>query len=145
MSSSLPMTARMARFESSTPHQSAENRTSNDLQSLEAAPLADADWPTLIGLALSRSGLTHKQACAFMGVDQSLWTKQLHGDGHVSLQRLGRLPLKFWLELLSLLGAPLDIVVGHPQLQERVMANVFELMARLGQLAVQHDTMRRAG
>jgi hypothetical protein len=143
--SALPMTARMARAGLSTPHQSAENRSSNDLQSLEDAPLAAADWPTLIGLALSRSGLSHKQACAVMGVDQSLWTKQLHGDGHVSLQRLGKLPLKFWLELLSLLGAPLDVVIGHPQLQERVMASAFELMARLGQLAVQHQSMRRAG
>lgn len=112
----------MLRVEPSTPLQTLEKSASNDLQSLEDAPLEQLNLDAAICEALARCGMSHEQACLTMGVDQSLWTKQRRGDGHVSLQRLMKLPRRFWLELFAILGAPLDLVIGHPQLADRLAA-----------------------
>jgi hypothetical protein len=78
-------------------------------------PLAVFQLGDAIGLAASRSGLSHKQLCAYMdNLDRGTWSKQLDGDGHISLGRLLKCPPVFWLELLPLLADHFGVrVVEH--------------------------------
>lgn len=89
-----------------TPHQTIGNVPTTGYQSM-------VDLTVSIPLALSRAGLSHKQACAYMGLDPSNWTKALHGNGtHVSLQRLLCLPAAFWAEFLPLIAQPFGLEVS---------------------------------
>lgn len=142
--SALPSTTqRMARVAPSTEVRTREKTGSNDLQSLEDAPLQKLDVAAAIGLALSRCGMSNKEACALMGVDQSLWTKQLHGDGHVSLQRLMKLPARFWNEFLPLLGDPLQICVSSADIADITMLRIVTLMEEIGTCALRLRSLRR--
>lgn len=141
----LPTSTRMLRAESSTPHQAAEKTGSNALQSLEETPLAGLDLDALICQALARCEMSHEQACLTMGVDQSLWTKQRKGDGHVSLQRLMKLPARFWLEFLSLLGPPLHVSMDSADIAELSLVRLIAMMQEAGTFALRLRGLRRVG
>jgi hypothetical protein len=134
----------MLRAGGSTEVQRQEIRASTNLQSQEDAPLQALDVAAAIGLALSRCGMSNKEACAVMGVDQSLWTKQLHGDGHVSLQRLMKLPAKFWNEFLPLLGDPLQICVSSADIADLTMLRIVALMEEIGSYTLRLRSLRRS-
>jgi hypothetical protein len=66
-----------------------------------------------IKIAAARSGLSHKQLCAYMdGLDPGTWSKALDGDGHVSLGRLLKVPDAFWDEFFPLLADHFGRTVG---------------------------------
>jgi hypothetical protein len=52
----------------------------------------------LIGNAIDRT-MQRKEAALRMGIDQALMTRQLSGDGHLSVPRLGTLGPTFWTVL----------------------------------------------
>lgn len=62
------------------------------------------------------------------------WSKALHGDGHVSLQRLLKLPVAFWREFLPMLAEPAGMAVTHEDIAE----------IALKQTAVALDALARA-
>jgi hypothetical protein len=65
----------------------------------------DADWILpLVAQAIDRT-LPRKEAAFLMGLDASLMTRQLQGDGHLSVRRLGALPEAFWVSLADELRA----------------------------------------
>jgi len=53
--------------------------------------------------ALAASGLTHKDAQFYMGMDKSQYSRSMdpHGDLQLSLYKLSSLPLAFQLEFLG--------------------------------------------
>jgi hypothetical protein len=53
-----------------------------------------------------------------MGIDPGNWSKALHGEGHVSLQRLLWLPVEFWREFLPMLAEPAGLAVTHEDLAD---------------------------
>jgi hypothetical protein len=67
-------------------------------------PIA-ADWILpLIGRAIDRV-MQRKEAAITMGMDQAQMTRQLSGDGHLSIRKLGLMPEAFWLALIDELRA----------------------------------------
>ena len=89
-----------------------------------------------IKVAVSRSGLTHKQLCAYMdGLDAGTWSKALDGDGHVSLGRLLKAPDEFWQEFLPLLahhfGASVSSSNGISQSIARCLVAMADVIGRL--------------
>lgn len=94
-----------------TPHKPAEKAPTSAYNSV-------VDLGVAIPLALARADLSHKQACAHMGIDPGNWSKALHGEGHVSLQRLLLLPVEFWREFLPLLAEPAGLAVTHEDMAE---------------------------
>jgi hypothetical protein len=150
MSSSLPnMSTSMMRMAASTEVREPQNPQSSAVHSTDSdeAPLATLDPNTAISLALSRAGLSHKQACAYMGLDPSLWARQLQGkdNAHVSFQRLRLLPRAFWREFLPLLGDPMQMTVTHQDIADMTMLRIVDLVESIGKVFVQSRAMRRAG
>jgi hypothetical protein len=143
--SALPATTdRMLRVASSTPVDRAENAGSITINSDDdAAPLGQLDLTSAITEALERAHISHKEAALMMGIDPAQWSRQLHGDGHISLQRLQKLPRQFWLELLAIFSVPLDVVIGHPDLADRV-ANALLLSVQHAVAYAQQDRALRA-
>lgn len=121
----------------STEVQTAPDAASTNLNSI--------DLVSAISQALSRAGLNHKQACAWMEIDPGLWSRQLQGDGHVSFQRLLKLPVAFWVEFVPLLAEPIGLAVSNEDIADRaVMQSVFALEQALrAQMAVR--AARKAG
>jgi hypothetical protein len=113
----------------STPVDSAENATSSDINSLD---LAGA-----IGQALSRAGLNNKQACAWMEMDPGMWSRQLQGDGHISFQRLLKLPIQFWTEFIPLLAEPIGLSVAHEDIADRALMQTAFALEQLTRAVVQ--------
>jgi hypothetical protein len=86
-----------------------------------------------IAMALSRCGLSHKQACAYMEIDPGLWSRQLSGDGHVSFQRLLKLPVTFWRQFLPLIAEPAGLAVSHHDMADLALlqaAVAFDALVR---------------
>lgn len=52
-----------------------------------------------IRAALRDCDMSIKVACMWMKIDPGQFERQLNGDGHLSVRRLERLPLKFWSAL----------------------------------------------
>lgn len=94
-----------------------------------------------IGQALSASGLSHKQACAWMEIDPGLWSRQLQGEGHISFQRLLKLPVKFWTEFVPLLAEPIGLSVTHEDIADRAL---MQCVASLDAIVRTVTQMRRA-
>jgi hypothetical protein len=110
-------------------------RASTDTKSVDEKPswfqLGDA-----IGIAAARSGFSHKQLCAHMdGLDAGTWSKQLQGDGHISLTRLLKCPPAFWDEFLPLLCAHFGIAAtssnGVSQSVARCLIAMADVIGRL--------------
>lgn len=121
-----------------TPHQSAEKATTTDHHST-------VDLTVLIPLALSRAGLTHKQACAYMEIDPSNWAKALQGQNgmHVSFQRLLKLPIAFWTEFVPMLAEPMGLVVSHEDIADRALLQAAHAIEQLTRSVVQLRQTRR--
>lgn len=49
--------------------------------------------------------MAQKEALIEMGIDRGQFIRQLQGDGHLSVRRLGLLPQEFWLALIDELRA----------------------------------------
>jgi len=70
----------------------------------------DGDWILqVIGDAIDAS-MSRKDAAIRMHLDQSQMTKQLQGDGHLSVRRLGALGDTFWMALADTLRARFDLL-----------------------------------
>jgi hypothetical protein len=146
MSASLPMTARMARIADATPDISREIPHAT-VRNSEAAPLQDLDLATAVSQALTRAGLSHKEAAALMNLDRAHWSRQINGnDGqHISLQRLTKLPRQFWLELFHQFAPSLGIIVARPDPATVTLARALELAAEIARDLAQQQSLRRAG
>lgn len=64
---------------------------------------ADGDW--ILGVAAEALDrvMQRKEAAITMGMDQAQMTRQLSGDGHLSLRRLGLLGENYWREFANVL------------------------------------------
>lgn len=144
--SALPMTARMARVEHAMPANDAGFAHTTRCNSNEA-PLQEVDLASAISLALTRAGLSHKEAAATMGVDRPQWSRQLNGnDGqHISLQRLTKLPRQFWLEFLQQLAPDLGIVIAHPDIADRAIHQLLLATEAACAYARQERALRAGG
>lgn len=144
--SALPMTARMARVEHATPAIE-PGITHTTRHNSNEAPLQDVDLSSAISLALTRAGLSHKEAAATMGVDRPQWSRQLNGnDGqHISLQRLTKLPRQFWLEFLQQLAPGLGIVIAHPDIADRAIHQLLLATEAACAYARQERALRAGG
>jgi transcriptional regulator with XRE-family HTH domain len=142
---SLPTSTRMARIDDATPDTGAGFPHTTRCNS-QAAPLQEVDLASAISLALTRAGLSHKEAAALMGVDRPQWSRQLNGnDGqHISLQRLTKLPRQFWLELLQQIAPALGIVIAHPDIADRAIHQLL-LAAEAACAYARQDRALRAG
>jgi hypothetical protein len=100
-----------------------------------------------IGIAAARSGFTHKQLCAHMdGLDPGTWSKQLQGDGHVSLTRLLRCPREFWDEFLPLLCAHFEIAaVSSNGVSQSVARCLIAMADVIGRLELVSDQQTKVG
>jgi hypothetical protein len=98
-------------------------------------------------LAAARSGFTHKQLCAHMdGLDPGTWSKQLQGDGHVSLTRLLRCPREFWDEFLPLLCAHFEIAaVSSNGVSQSVARCLIAMADVIGRLELVSDQQTKVG
>ena len=64
--------------------------------------------PTLgdaINTARMKAGLSDQDLAWAQGILPSLWSRQLHGQGHIALDRLAHTPLAFRVELIGQLEA----------------------------------------
>jgi hypothetical protein len=150
MSSSLPVTSsRMLRVDLSREVRDPRESPSIAVHSSDGdeTPLQSLDLNTAISLALSRAGLSHKQACAYMQLDPSLWARQLQGkdNAHVSMQRLKSLPRCFWHEFIPLLADPVQMTVSHQDLADLTMLRIVDLVESIGKAFVQSRGLRRVG
>jgi hypothetical protein len=146
--SALPsMSNTMLRMAASTEVRDQQNPLSSAVHSAdnEETPLATLDLNTAISLALSRAGLSHKQACAYMDLDPSLWARQLQGkdNAHVSMQRLRLLPRCFWYEFIPLLADPVQMTVSHQDIADLTMLRIVDLVESIGKVFVHSRAMRR--
>jgi hypothetical protein len=143
--SALPSTAnRMARVEPSTRVDRAENTGSTAINSnVDEAPLGQLDLTSAITEALERARISHKEAALTMGIDPAQWSRQLHGDGHISVQRLQKLPASFWREFLPLLASPLRLTMSHQDFADLAMLKIVSLVQEIGVYAIQVRAQRR--
>ena len=66
-----------------------------------AVNLIDNRWILpLIGQAIDRT-MQRKEAAILLGLDAGQMTRQLQGDGHLSVLRMGALPREFWIALVG--------------------------------------------
>lgn len=119
-----------------TPHRTPENAATTLYHST-------VDLAVAIPLALSRAGLSHKQACAHMDLDASNWAKALQGNGHVSLQRLLLLPVAFWCEFLPMLAEPVGLCVSHDDLADLALKQTAVAIDALVRTVTQLRAQRR--
>jgi hypothetical protein len=109
------------------------------------APLADLDVAFAITHALDRCGLTSKEAAYAMEIDAAQWSRQLNSrEGHVSLQRLRKMPRAFWIELVLILATPLGLSVAHQDMTHVALVKVMELAGEVARLASVQQTLRRS-
>jgi hypothetical protein len=80
----------------------------------------------LVQRAVERS-VGHKAAALDAGMDKGQWSRQLAGDGHLSIRRLGLLPQEFWLELIDELRAHFKLDNDRERL-ERAFDGVFSAL-----------------
>lgn len=106
------------------------------------APSPDADAPIRLKLlteamelALKRAGLSHKQACAFMGLDPSQWSRE-RAAGTFRFDRLTALPHAFWQEFWPLAAEAVQVDLPiHPALA-KVQDGIRDLKRRLARMAL---------
>src|SRR5690349_14940187 len=143
--SALPASShRMARVEPSTPRNSVENTGSISINShADEAPLGQLDLASAISIALDRAGISHKAAALTMGIDPAQWSRQLHGDGHISFQRLQKLSAEFWREFLPLLASPLQLTMSHQDFADFAMLKIAALVQEIGIYVIQVRAQQR--
>lgn len=72
-----------------------------------------------------------------MDIDTGNWSKALHGDGHVSFQRLLKLPIAFWTEFVPLLAEPVGLSVAHEDIADRALMQTAFALEQLTRAVVQ--------
>lgn len=70
----------------------------------EALNLLEHGAADAILTALTRAGMSQKEAAITMDISEQQFTRQLRGQEHVSWQRLFRLSDRFWRELVIVLA-----------------------------------------
>jgi hypothetical protein len=101
------------------------------------------DLASAISIALDRAGISHKAAALTMGIDPAQWSRQLHGDGHISFQRLQKLSAEFWREFLPLLASPLQLTMSHQDLADFAMLKIAALVQEIGTYVIQVRAQQR--
>lgn len=135
---------RMLKAEGSTVVESLAQTASSVFNSdADPAPLGQFDAASALSIALQRADLSHKEAALTMGLDPAQWSRQLHGDGHISFQRLLRLPRAFWQEFLPLLGAPLRVVVASEDGEDAALLRLASVVESFAMLTVRRRALRR--
>jgi hypothetical protein len=110
------------------------------------APLRDVDIATVFSDAVTRAGLTQKEAAALMKLDPAHWSRQRNSaDGqHISVQRLfEHMPRAFWLELLQRLAPSLGVVIAHPDIADRALNELFTSVQNAVTYALQDRALRQ--
>ena len=104
--SSASMSPSVNRAERQAPVQSTELPLMGAVRDRQAPiNLADNRWILpLIGQAIDRT-MQRKEAAILLGLDAGQMTRQLQGDGHLSVLRMGALPREFWIALVQELKA----------------------------------------
>jgi len=142
--SALPTSARMLRAEPSTRVDPVGNAGSMVFKTDEPeAPLGQLDLASAISIALDRAGISHKAAALTMGIDPAQWSRQLHGDGHISFQRLQKLSAEFWREFLPLLASPLQLTMSHQDFADFAMLKIAALVQEIGAYVIQVRAQQR--
>lgn len=139
------MTDRMMRVESSMEVQRPQNQGSIEVYSLDQ-PVADLDPVGAFKVALSRCNIDQKAAAIDMGMDESLLSRQLRGDGNMPMKQAGaKLSRRFWIEFVAVLGERLGVKVEHLTFDDEAELIISDCQHRLTRLRVQRPMLRRAG
>ena len=93
--------------------------------------LADA-----IDTARTKSGLSDQDLAYAQGILPSLWSRQLHGQGHIALDRLAHAPLAFRVELIG----QLEALWGIETTMETIHHDLVAMRAEIAKLAGQRRT-----
>jgi hypothetical protein len=109
----------------------------------DESPLGQLDLASAISIALDRAGISHKAAALTMGIDPAQWSRQLHGDGHISFQRLQKLSAEFWREFLPLLASPLQLTMSHQDFADFAMLKIAALVQEIGTYVIQVRAQQR--
>lgn len=133
----------MLRCVPSTEVQSAEIPASIEVHSLDL-PVDGLDPAALFKLALARCDIDQKRAAIEMEIDESLLSRQLRGDGNMPMrQAAAKLPRRFWIEFIALIGQRCGAQVSHFTTDQEAMLLVGDLAHAFSRLMAQQ--MRRAG
>lgn len=122
--------------------------TAREVKTPDIAPAIGCnsiELAAVIGQALSRAGLNNKQAAAYMELDPGQWSRQLQGEGHISFQRLLKLPIKFWTEFVPLLAEPIGLSCSHEDIADRALLQAAATIEQLTRAVVQMRAERRIG
>jgi hypothetical protein len=65
----------------------------------------EGDWILALIQRAQERVMQQKEAVITLGIDRAQYIRQLQGDGHLSVRRLGLLPEAFWLALVDELRA----------------------------------------
>jgi hypothetical protein len=84
--------------------------------------LADA-----VDTARMKAGLSDQDLAYAQGLRPSLWSRQLHGQGHIALDRLAHAPLAFRVELIGQLEALWGIETTMETIHHDLVAMRLEL------------------
>jgi hypothetical protein len=95
-----------------------------------------------IQTALSRAGLSNKEAAILQGIDPAQWSRQLHGPEHPSLRRMLRLGPRFWSQFVPALAQLCEASVGPDPRWELLMATVRAIFAETPLPARTHKQLK---
>jgi len=142
--SALPsMSNTMLRMAASTEVQRQEMSGSIEVHSLDA-PVDDFDPAAVFKLALAQCDINQKRAALDMGIDESLLSRQLRGDGNMPMkQAAAKLPRRFWITYIALLGQRLGMRVDHFTIEEQAVMQAGDLLQALTRVMVQGRGFRR--
>lgn len=90
--------------------------------------------PSLVGAidtARMKSGLSDQDLAYAQGILPSLWSRQLHGQGHIALDRLAHAPLAFRVELIG----QLEALWGIETTLETIHHDLVAMRAEIAKLA----------
>lgn len=107
------------------PARSGSQQTVNSVDDAWILPLVQRAVERTIG---------HKAAAISAGMDKGQWSRQLSGDGHLSVRRLGLLGEDFWLALMDELRAHFHLDDDADRL-DRALDAVTSGMKVIGEIA----------
>lgn len=144
MAATLPsMSSRMLRCVPSTEVQGTEIQGSIEVHSLDL-PVDGLDPVGAFKLALSRCNIDQKAAALEMEMDESLLSRQLQGNGNMPMKQAGaKLPRRFWIEFIALLGQRCGVDVAHFTADQEAMLLCGDLAHAFSRVMARQ--MRRAG
>ena len=95
---------------------------------------AVGDWILPLVKAAQERVMSQKAAVITMGIDKAQYIRNLQGDGHLSIRRLGMLGEDFWLALIDELRTHFKIDNDADRL-ERALDGVNACLSVIGQIA----------